>query len=203
MPNKRISELTAITTLGTADVFPVVVDGATETNKITYDSFKTQISTDILPDLTKVYIGARSFTQQYASIINTPYKIQLADTIASNGISLSNSTRINFSYDGFFIINYTLQVANANNQLQDIRLWLARNNTFIESTQNFISIPNSHGSVSGHTLVTGSYMIGCSNGDYIEFLWQSSSTQVTLISYPEDAGKPAVASAKVLIQKIN
>ena len=73
-------------------------------------------------------------TDQTAANTTTAYAITFDTTELSNGITLSNSSRINVSQAGIYNIHFTIQVKNTVNDSEDIDIWFRKNGTNIAAS---------------------------------------------------------------------
>lgn len=123
-------------------------------------------------------------------------------TTLSNGITLSNSSRINFTKTGTYSISFQGQLyqsSSANNQ-PEIHIWLKKNgNANIDnSTWQYDTSTQMH-----YVVPSFNYMGTFSAGEYIEFYWHSSDP-VNLWSSGANStiGMPGIPSAVVNVTQI-
>lgn len=146
---------------------------------------------DVIP-----YGAFQSFVDQSIAVANTAYAMTLDTTDVSNGVVLSNSSRINVKNAGTYNFQWSGQFQNTDNQEHDATVWLRKNGTNVAGSTGFIGIPSSHGGIDGHTVVGWNYFIDLVANDYIELYWSSPSTQVSLQFYAAGTSptRPTTAS---------
>jgi len=146
---------------------------------------------DVMP-----YGAFQSFVDQSIAVANTAYAMTLDTTDVSNGVVLSNSSRINVKNAGTYNFQWSGQFQNTDNQEHDVTVWLRKNGTNVAGSTGFIGIPSSHGGIDGHIVTGWNYFIELAANDYIELYWSSPSTQVSLQFYAAGTSptRPTTAS---------
>jgi hypothetical protein len=128
-------------------------------------------------------------TTQTAPSANTPYSITLnsADA-ANNGVSVVSGSRVTFAYAGVYSLTFSIQFTNSDNQIHDANVWLRKNDSGstgdLPDTDSKFSIIASHGGVHGNVIGTVNFVVPLAAGDFIELVWATTSTQVTLETIP-------------------
>ncbi len=141
---------------------------------------------------------------QTAASANTAYAIEFSTTDYSNGVYLSNNSRLNVRNAGIYNLQFSAQVTNTDTAIHDIDIWLSKNGTTVAGTNGQVSVPNSHGGVPGHTLPAWNYIIELAANDYVELIWNTTSTQVFLdyIAAQSSPTRPSTASIIATMQYI-
>jgi hypothetical protein len=128
-------------------------------------------------------------TDQSALVANTPYEIRLNTTDPdSNGVSVVSNSRVTFGFSGVYSLTFSIQFRNSDTQIHDVNVWLRKNDS--GSTGNMpdsdtkLSITSKHGGVDGFQLMTVNFVYKLVAGDFIEMIWSTTSTQVTIDSSP-------------------
>ena len=151
------------------------------------------------------YYGAwQTDTTQTASADNTGYAMRFENAdITPNGISIandlsSNPTRITFANTGIYNIQFSSQFQNSDTQLNDVTIWLRLNGVDVLGSAGFVSVPNKHGVIDGHTIVSWNYVIEAIAGQYYELIWSTTDhTNVKMQFY--SAGSPPPSAASVIL----
>ena len=133
---------------------------------------------DLMP-----YGAFQSVVDQTLAAANTAYAMTLDTTDVSNGVTLSNSSRINVKNAGVYNFQWSGQFQNTDTQEHDTSVWLRKNGTNIVGSTGLIGVPSSHGGIDGHTVVGWNYFLDLAANDYIELYWSAPSTQVSLQFY--------------------
>ena len=143
-------------------------------------------------------------TDQVPAAANTAYPITLNTTDVSNNVSVVSGSQITFANTGVFNLQWSGQFQNTDTQLHDATVWLKQNGVDIAGSTGYFGVPNSHGGVSGHTIVGWNYFLFVEAGDYIQLYWEADSTDVTLQFYPSALApvKPSTASVVVTVTQV-
>lgn len=153
---------------------------------------------------TAPYGAFQDTTDQTAASANTAYAINFNTTDLSNGVYISNSSRINVRNTGTYNLQFSAQFVNADSQIHDIDIWLRKNGSDVSGTNGQVSVPNSHGGVSGRILPAWNYVIDLAAGDYLQLIWNTTNTQVSLehIGTQTSPTRPSTASIIATMQYI-
>jgi hypothetical protein len=164
--------------------------------RIGYDSliFFVPVSSSAYAD--SMPYGAFQDTTDQTITANTATAMTLNTTDYSNGVYLSNSSRINVRNTGLYNFQWSGQFQNTDTQLHDVTVWIRKNGTDVVGSAGFISIPNSHGGVDGHIIAGWNYFIELSANDYIELYWSATNAAVSLQYYASQSSptRPSTAS---------
>jgi hypothetical protein len=128
-------------------------------------------------------------TTQSAAAINTAYIITLnSSDAANNGVSVVSGSRVTFANTGVYSLTFSIQFASADTSIHDVNVWLRKNDSGstgdIPATDTKLSIPSKHGSVNGYGLMTVNFVVSLTASDFIELVWSTSSTQISIESNP-------------------
>jgi hypothetical protein len=150
------------------------------------------------------YWGSFWSTQdQVATFADTEYQITLNNTDPdSNGVSISNSSRINFAHSGVYSIIYSVQFVNTGNQIEDVDIWLKKNGSNVADTDSRWSVVASHAGVDGHAIGSVNYMLEVNAGDYLELAWKTTHADLSIQYLPASAPAPAVPSVILTAQQV-
>jgi hypothetical protein len=153
---------------------------------------------------TAPYGAFQSLVDQAIASANTAYAMTLDTTDYTNGVYLSNSSRMNVRNAGVYNLQWSGQFQNTDSSLHDVSVWLRKNGTDVVGSTGFISVPNSHGGVNGHNIVGWNYYIELASNDYIEIYWSATDTQISLQFYPTQTGptRPSTASVIATMQYV-
>jgi hypothetical protein len=146
------------------------------------------------------YGAFQSLVDQTAAAANTAYAMTLDTTDFSNGVTTSNSSRMNVKNAGIYNFQWSGQFENTDSQDHDVRVWIKVNGTNLTGSTGFFAVPSKHGSVNGRGLVGWNYYLSLNANDYVELWWESDSTTVSLQAYAAGPNYPSTAS---LITTIN
>jgi hypothetical protein len=140
------------------------------------------------------YGAFQSLVDQTIATANTAYAMTMNTTDYSNGVTLSNSSRLNVTNSGIYNFQWSGQFENTDSQDHDVRVWIKVNGTNLTGSTGFFAIPSKHGSVNGHGLVGWNYYLSLNANDYIELWWETDSTNVSIQNYAAGTNYPSTAS---------
>ena len=123
-------------------------------------------------------------TNQTAANTTTAYPITFDTTDFSNGVTLSNSSRLNVAQPGVYNLQFSIQVKNTTNSSEDVDFWFRKNGTDIaKSNSRFgISARKSSGNPS-HVIVALNYFVSLAANDYVQIVWRTSDVAVTIETF--------------------
>lgn len=136
-----------------------------------------------------------STEDQIAVTAGTEYQITYNNTDSdSNGVSISNGSRINFANAGVYSIIYSVQFVNENNQIQDANIWLKKNGSNVDDSDSKWSVVERHGGVDGHAIGSVNYVLKLNAGDYLELAWQTTDPDLSIQYLPAVPPAPSIPS---------
>jgi hypothetical protein len=151
---------------------------------------------------TTPYGAFQSLADQTIASTTTAYAMTFDTTDYSEGVYLSNSSRLNVRNAGVYNIQWSGQFQNTDSQIHDVSVWLRKNGSNVAGTTGFISVPNSHGGTPGTIIPSWNYYIQLAANDYLELYWSATNTAITLESYPTQTN-PTRPSTASLIATVN
>jgi hypothetical protein len=126
-----------------------------------------------------------SNSDQTAANVATAYAVTFDTTDFPDGITLSNSSRINVAYQGIYQFNFSIQFQNDTNSTETVDVWFRKNGTDIANSNSQFSIParKSAGTPASLIAVTP-FMVDLQPNDYIQIMWRPSVTTLTIQQLP-------------------
>lgn len=142
-------------------------------------------------------------TDQTAAAINTAYPVKLNTTEISNGVTVvndgsGNPTRITVSNSGFYQIAVSNQYTSTNASAHDVQTWLRKNGTNVADSNSYITLTGN----GVNTVFSTTYTISLAANDYVQIMWATSSTDVSINSIAATGYSPASPSAIVSVTQI-
>ena len=130
------------------------------------------------------YGAFQDSTDQTAANTTTAYAITFDTTDFSNGVTLSNSSRLNVSQDGIYNIQFSIQLENSTNDTQDVDIWFRKNGTDIAKSNSVYGLPARKSSGDpAHSIAALNFFVSLLANDYIEIMWRTSNVGVTIQQY--------------------
>lgn len=184
--------------------------GATTTTlydaRISSDSIILFVAASAAANTDGVPYGAfQDTTDQSAASTTTAYPITLNTTDFSNGVSVVSNSRITFATGGIYNIQFSIQFANDDAQIQDVDVWFRKNGTNLAGSNSKFSVQDKHGSVKGHLIASLNFYIQVAANDYIELVWATTSTLVTIehLATQTSPDRPSTPSVIVTTNKVD
>jgi hypothetical protein len=146
------------------------------------------------------YGAFQDSTDQTAANTTTAYAITLNTTDYSNGIYVSNSSRINVRNYGIYNLQFSIQFKNTTNDGQDVDIWFRKNGTNIAASNSRFHIPaRKSGGDPSHLIAALNFFLELQANDYAEVMWRVTDTGVSIEHFGTSTSpdRPAVPSAIV------
>ena len=136
-------------------------------------------------------------TDQTAANTTTAYAVTFDTTDFSNGVTLSNSSRLNVAQAGIYNLQFSIQFTNTTNASQDVDVWFRKNGTNIDkSNSRFGFAPRKGVGDPFHTIAALNFFVSLAANDYIEIMWRPSDVGVSIEHYAASSSptRPVVPS---------
>ena len=146
------------------------------------------------------YGAFQDTTDQTAANTTTAYAITLNTTDYSNGIYVSNSSRINVRNYGIYNLQFSIQFKNTTNDAQDVDIWFRKNGTNIaDSNSRFSLTARKSAGDPSHLIAALNFFLELQANDYVEVMWRTTNTGVSIEHFDTSTSptRPAVPSAIV------
>jgi len=138
-------------------------------------------------------------TNQTAANTTTAYAITFDTTDYANGITLSNSSRLNVSQGGLYNVQFSVQFKNTTNDTQDVEVWFRKNGTDIaKSNSRFGLAPRKSAGDPSHTVAALNYFVDLVENDYLQLMWRPSNVGVSIEQYPAGTSPTRPATPSVI-----
>lgn len=136
-------------------------------------------------------------TDQVAANTTTAYAITFDTTDFSNGVTLSNSSRLNVSQAGIYNLQFSIQFKNTTNDTQDVDVWFRKNGTNIDkSNSRFGLSPRKSSGDPAHMIAALNFFVNLAANDYIQIMWRPSDVGVSIEHFAASSSptRPVVPS---------
>jgi hypothetical protein len=154
---------------------------------------------------TAPYGAFQDSTDQTAASTTVAYPITFDTTDFSNGVYLSNSSRMNVRNSGIYNLQFSLQLENQDNVQHDVDIWFRKNGTNITASNSKFTVPaRKSASIFGHVIAAINYFVELAANDYVEIVWRTESTDVSLEQTPTESSptRPATPSVIATMQYV-
>ena len=169
-------------------------------SKIILIPFSAAAFTDSTP-----YGAFQDSTDQTAASTTSAYSVKFNTTDFTNGVTIASDSRLTVKSYGIYNIQFSIQFANTDSQIQDVDIWFRKNGTDVAGSNSKFSIPNSHGGTNGHLIAAMNYWMEMAANDYTEIMWSTTSTAVSIEQLPAQTSptRPATPSAIVTVNFVS
>ena len=148
-------------------------------------------------------------TDQTAANTTTAYAITFDTTDFNNGVTLSNSSRLNVSQDGLYNIQFSVQLVNTTNASVDIDIWFRKNGTNIDkSNSRFGLAPRKSVGDPFHLIGAMNFFVSLDTNDYVELMWRTSDVGAYIEHYaasstPTRPSIPSVIATMTFVSNLS
>jgi hypothetical protein len=137
-------------------------------------------------------------TDQTAANTTTAYAVTFNTTDFTNGVTLSNSSRLNVAQAGIYNLQFSIQFKNTTNDGQDVDIWFRKNGTNIDNSNSRFHLPaRKSGGDPSHLIAALNFFFSLAANDYVEIMWRPTDVGVSLEHFATSSSptRPAVPSA--------
>ncbi len=132
-----------------------------------------------------------------AANTTTAYAVTLDTTDFSNGVTLTNSSRLNVAQAGIYDIQFSIQFKNTTNDGQDVDVWFRKNGTNIDnSNSRFHVVARKSTGDPSHLIGALNLFVSLAANDYVEIMWRPTDIGISIEHFATSSSptRPAVPS---------
>jgi len=120
-------------------------------------------------------------TDQIYANVSVGQLVNLGNVGLSKNITLQSNGSIVFGISGDYLVNYSLQFVNTDNEQRDVNVWLKKNGNNISDSNSIFTIPvRKNTSISGKLIATTPIAVSVLSNDIIELYWHTDTNLITL-----------------------
>jgi hypothetical protein len=208
----NVMNVTAVTS-GTLAVGQYLVDGSGLATGARIAQFLTgtggtgtyQIN---VPDGTSISLASTTITAYDTYITDQltgtaggvgTYSVSTSGTIASASLQGRTTSKITASIAGTYNIQWSGQFSSLSNSSETAYIWIRINGTDLAgSTGQCGLLQRKSAGVANNMIVGWNYYINLNAGDYVELFWLTTSTDVTIKTFPKSTSPAYPATASVI-----
>ena len=132
--------------------------------KIVLVPYSASAFTDSIP-----YGAFQDSTDQTAASTTVAYPMTFNTTDYSNGVYLSNSSRLNVRNAGVYNLQFSAQLENQDNNQHTVDIWFRKNGTNIANSNSQFTVPaRKSASIFGHVIAALNFFVELAANDYVE-----------------------------------
>ena len=138
-----------------------------------------------------------STTDQTASVVDTAYALQFENTYLGEAISITGTpkTRITPLYSGVYNFELSVELTSSNANSKELSFWVRRSGVDIANTGRMHVVAGS-GGVDDFEY---SFTMDLTAGQYIELMWATDDTGITIDYQAAASPRPAVPSTLLTV----
>lgn len=154
------------------------------------------------------YGAFSSLSTQSVAAAATPTRVSFDATDFSSGVSYTAGNGIHVAQTGLYNLQFSMQLTNNDTQLQDADVWLRKDGVDVANTASVVTVTGTHGGHVGYQVLAANFYLQLNAGEYVEFWWAASSTQVTLNYLPAittpfaSPGAPSVIATVSFVSRV-
>jgi hypothetical protein len=136
-------------------------------------------------------------TNQTAASTTVAYPVTFNTTDFTNGVTMASGSRMTVAVDGLWNIQFSIQFKNTTNDGQDVDIWFRKNGTNVPASNSRFHLPARKGSGNpSHIIAALNFFINLGVGDYVEIMWRTENTGVSIEAFGTSTSptRPAVPS---------
>ena len=148
--------------------------------------------------LNNPYGAFQDSTDQVAASTTVAYPVTFNTTDFSNGVTIASNSRITVADAGIWNLQFSLQFTNTTNASQDVDVWFRVNGTNITASNSRYGLaPRKGAGDPFHIVMALNYFVSLNATDYIEIMWRTTDTGVSIEQYAAGTSptRPAIPSA--------
>jgi hypothetical protein len=169
--------------------------------KIILVPYSANAFTDSIP-----YGAFQDSTDQTAASTTVAYPMTFNTTDYSNGVYLSNSSRLNVRNAGVYNLQFSAQLENQDNAQHDVDIWFRKNGTNITNSNSKFTVPaRKSASIFGHVVAALNFFVELAANDYVEIVWRAEDILLSLEQTPAGSSptRPATPSVIATMQAVS
>jgi len=148
--------------------------------------------------LNNPYGSFQDSTDQTVASTTVAYPVTFNTTDFSNGVTIVSNSRITVTEAGIWNLQFSLQFTNTTNASQDVDVWFRVNGTNIANSNSRYGLaPRKGVGDPFHVIMALNYFASLNATDYIEIMWRTTDTGVSIEQYAAGTSptRPAIPSA--------
>lgn len=138
-------------------------------------------------------------SDQTPAVINTAYAVTFDSTRFSNGVTIGSPTsRIIVPVSGLYQFVATVQLSSSNSSSKNIWVWFRKNGTDIANSARIVTSDINN----GYIPISINEVVSLAANDYVELVFASSDTAVTIDNVASTAFAPAAPAVVLEVTQV-
>jgi hypothetical protein len=126
----------------------------------------------------------------------------LNTTVAADGISISNNSRVTFASAGVYNLQFSAQIQKSDPGTDTLDIWLAKNSQNVANSNSQLVLTQS--GTDSRTVASWNFLFDAEAGDYVELMWSSPDTNISILSLIAQSNpqRPAIPSVIITVNQV-
>jgi len=127
------------------------------------------------------YLAVQDTTDQAATTTTAVNIMSFSTTDYALGGSLVDSTKLKVDYAGLYNIQFSVQLINTTNDVQEVSIWFRKNGSDVAGSNSEFGVPQRKSTGTSSRVIAGlNYFIALQKDDYVQLAWRPSDIGVSL-----------------------
>jgi len=127
------------------------------------------------------YLAVQDDTDQAATTTTAANIMSFSTTDYALGASLVDNTKLKVNYSGLYNIQFSVQLINTTNDVQEISIWFKKNGSNVAGSNSEFGISQRKSSGTASRMVaTLNFFIALQKDDYVQLAWRPTDIGVSL-----------------------
>jgi len=127
------------------------------------------------------YLAVQDDTDQAATTTTAANIMTFSTTDYSLGASLVSNTKLTAGYAGLYNIQFSAQLINTTNDVQEVSIWFSKNGTNVAGSNSEFGVPQRKSTGTASRVIAGlNFFIALQKDDYVELVWRPSDIGVSI-----------------------
>ena len=144
-----------------------------------------------------VYVTEAQAVPSATTALAVPF--DTTDTSNQVSLDLIDTSKIDFDVAGYYNIQFSVQLINCTNPIDNVTFWFRKNTVDIPYTSGVVSVPGKHAGGVGAAIVSWNLIVDVNAGDNIQLMMHSNSGNTVAATYPPGTAPVHPASPSVIL----
>lgn len=145
------------------------------------------------------YLAVQDDTDQAATTTSAANIMSFSTTDYALGASLVDSTKLKVDYAGLYNLQFSAQLINSTNDVQEVSIWFRKNGTNIVGSNSEFGIKQRKSSgTASRSIAALNYFIALQKDDYVQIAWRPSDIGVSLENFPTQSSPTRPSTPSII-----
>lgn len=145
------------------------------------------------------YLAVQDDTDQAATTTTAVNIMSFSTTDYALGASLVTNTKLTAGYAGLYNIQFSAQLINTTNDVQEVSIWFRKNGSDVASSNSEFGIKQRKSSgAASRTIAALNFFIALQKDDYVELAWRPSDIGVSLEHFATQSSPTRPATPSII-----